>query len=173
MEPTETRPGSFLIRRYSRKRREPPSEALILAGMIRVRHTCLTVLASVVLTIPAVPVFDGRQQFQLGNYWNHPYEERVAKGSTVMVLFSIRKSALPKAMKNAPESIKFVVYLNLLGVIVLEEPVDEVAGGPSQEEPQAFGVNSVRRIEEFHTGKQNADEENSEGGETVLDEAFL
>ena len=38
-----------------------------------------------------VPVFDGRKRFRLIKYRNHPYTGDIAKGSTVMLLFTVRK----------------------------------------------------------------------------------
>lgn len=48
----------------------------------------------------AVPVYDGRDKFQLGNYWDRPYKGTVSKGATVMLLFSIKKGNLPGGVQD-------------------------------------------------------------------------
>ena len=124
----------------------------------------------------AVPVFDGREAFQIGNYWERPYPGEVAEGSTVMTLFSIRKSELSQAMKkvpNLPEDVKFSIYLNILGVIVLEEAVDHFSEQPSEESPEAFGVDKTME----YVGSQETDEVvgtgDVESGIEELEESFL
>jgi hypothetical protein len=127
------------------------------------------------LNICKVPVYDGRDGFQLGNYWGRPYTGRVAKGSTVMVLFSTKKAELPEKMQeapNLPRSIKFAIYFNILGVVVLEEPVEKFSSEPSKEEPTAYGVDKVVEYEdELDDGI--VEEENKANIEEELDECVF
>lgn len=96
-----------------------------------------------------------------------------------MVFFTIKKAPLTKLMakaKNVPAGIKFAIYFNVLGIVVLEEPGEEVAGGPggpSQEEPQAFGVYSNRRLKPVEIVDQGGKSDDSEDEEVKLDETFL
>lgn len=70
----------------------------------------------------------------------------VAKGAMVMLLFSIRKGNLPSAVEEAkvlPAAIKFAIYLNILGVVVLAELAELFSEEQSREVPEAFGVDAV------------------------------
>jgi hypothetical protein len=125
-----------------------------------------------------VPVYDGREGFQLGHYWGRPYSGRIAKGSTVMVLFTTKKADLPEKMQEAPNlpgSVKFAIYFNVLGIVVLEEPVDKFSDEPSKEGPMAYGVEKVVEYEEESvTGNGNVEEQNKQDiEEKDLDESFL
>jgi hypothetical protein len=123
-----------------------------------------------------VPVYDGRDGFQLGNYWARPYSGRIAKGSTVMVLFTTKKADLPEKMQeapNLPRSIKFALYFNVLGIVVLEEPVDKFSGELSQEVPMAYGVDKIVEYEEKSETGNCEDENEPEIEEKDLDESFF
>jgi hypothetical protein len=94
----------------------------------------------------SVPIFDGREKFQLGSYWEKPYVGEISKGSTVMLLFSVKKGNVATATREAigmPDNIKFTIYLNILAVIVLAGPAEHFSNRVSQEDPEAFGVNSI------------------------------
>lgn len=113
-----------------------------------------------------VPIYDGREKFQLGNYWERPYAGEPAKGSTVMLLFSIRKGTLPQSVQgrnDLPRDLKVAIYFNILGAIVLAEPAERVSNNTSQEPPQSFGVENIR------TDLSGDDE----GEGRRVDEAFL
>lgn len=119
----------------------------------------------------AVPVYDGRDKFQLGNYWDRPYKGTVSKGATVMLLFSIKKGNLPGGVQDIrgfPTAIEFGIYLNILGIIVLAEPAEHFSEGGSQEGPEAFGVSAITRwsapVEE---------DTNDEESDAVIEEQFL
>lgn len=94
-----------------------------------------------------VPIYDGREKFQLGNYWERPYAGEPAKGSTVMLLFSTKKGTqLPKAVQkrnDVPRDLNVAIYFNILGVIVLAEPAERFSNNASHGPPQAFGVENV------------------------------
>lgn len=99
----------------------------------------------------AVPVYDGRTKFHLSTYWDRPYEGDVERDSTVMVLFTIRKGDLSKQMKkakNVPEKVKFAIYLNLLGIIVLEDPASDFSRESLPGEPVDFGVSEILKFEQ-------------------------
>lgn len=99
-----------------------------------------------ILTDVAVPVFDGRDKFQLGKYWDRPYTGKVTRGTTVMLVFSVKRGSLPKDVgdvEELPAAVKFAIYLNILGIIVLAEPADQFSNEASQEMPEAFGVDSI------------------------------
>lgn len=93
-----------------------------------------------------VPVYDGRDKFKLGNYWDKTYPGPVKKDSAVMLLFSIKKGSLPKRMQDRndlPHGIDFAIYFNILAIIVLAEPKERFSFKASDEEPPAFGVKSI------------------------------
>ncbi|KAF9779575.1 hypothetical protein BJ322DRAFT_1024444 [Thelephora terrestris] len=95
----------------------------------------------------AIPVYDGREQLRLGSYWEKPYLGDVKKDSAAMMLFSIRKGALPSAIQereDLPRALTTAVYFNILGVVVLAEPGEKSTSDNSGEGPEAFGVNSVQ-----------------------------
>ena len=119
----------------------------------------------------SVPVYDGRQKFQLGNYWDRPYTEKVEKGSTVMLLFSIKKGKLLKNVeefRGLPAAIKFAIYFNILGVVVLAEPAERFSEDVSEGDPEAFGVSSLVNWPEG--GESEGD---SESGSERIEEEFL
>ena len=99
----------------------------------------------------AVPVYDGRTRFQLGKYWECPYTGEVAKGSTVMLLFTIKKGTLPNRAKEAggmPVEVKVALYLNVVGVIVLAEPTDTFSEVSSEGSPNDAGVDEIKALPE-------------------------
>ena len=101
----------------------------------------------------------------MSKYWEHPYTGDVAKGSAVMLLFTVKKGSLPSRviMAVGMPPVKFGAYnLNVLGIIVLAEPSKPFSDVPSQGDPKAFGV-------EFIRGLPEAEESESEAG----DEPFL
>jgi hypothetical protein len=102
-----------------------------------------------------VPVFDGRTKFQLGRYWDSPYTGDVAKGSTVMQIFTIKKGTPPGSVEKARgmPAVKHAIYLNILGIVVLAEPSETLGEAPSQEGPHDFGVNVIREVQESEEGE--------------------
>ena len=129
-----------------------------------------------ILTISPVPVYDGRNGFQLGNYWAQPYPGAVVKGSTVMLLFSVRKGNLAKGMAeagNLPVNVEFAIYLNLLAVVVLAEPEDPFSEEPSLEGPAAFGVDSVVEFPDPEEGEPVEEEGEDDNEDEELEESFL
>ena len=93
----------------------------------------------------AVPVFDGRTQFQLGKYWENLYTGDVVKGSTVMLLFTIKKAPLPAGV--VMPGLKSALYCNILGIVVLAEPSDTYSQTPSQETANDLGVDSIKELD--------------------------
>ena len=71
-------------------------------------------------TYHAVPVYDGHEKFKLNSFCDKPYKETIKDGSTVMVLFSVKKGSLGKKAQTAedlPGDVTFVLYLNILSII--------------------------------------------------------
>lgn len=98
------------------------------------------------LTKALVPLYDGRESFKLGRYWEKPYKENIKKDSALMLLFSVKRGNLPKNMQgrgDIPPGTNFAVYLNVLGIIVLSEPGERFSYIESQEHPETFGVRKV------------------------------
>ena len=126
-----------------------------------------------ILTKLTVPVYDGREGFQLGKYWNVEYDGEVTNGSTVMVLFSTKRGELAKAMKgigNLPKGLEFGVYFQILSVVVLTGPSEQFSDTPSQEGPEAFGVDRVQIWGEVAGGE---DGNEGEKEDEVIDEPLL
>jgi len=116
-----------------------------------------------------VSIYDGHQKFQLGNYWDRPYTGKIEKGSTVMLLFSIKKGNLPKSLEEVqglPAAIKFAIYFNILRIIVLAEPAEQFSEDISEGDPEAFGVNTIIEWPE-------EEESESESGGEEIEEEFL
>jgi len=112
-----------------------------------------------------VPVYDGRDKFQLGNYWDHPYMEDIADGATVMLLFSVKKGGLPKGAEGANIwDAKFAIYPNILAIILLADPAECFSNIRSQEGPEAFGVDSILG---------ESENEDDETDNEVAEEPFL
>jgi hypothetical protein len=123
-----------------------------------------------------VPVYDGRHGFQLGKYWEHSYDSNIPKGSTVMVLFSLRKGALAgsiKDLRHLPKGISFAFYPNILGVVVLADPVDCPPSDPSSAPPVTFGVNEILEYKEPEIPKPEEKDDDAEVTSIELDEEFL
>ena len=76
------------------------------------------------LTTCSVPIHDGQEQFQLGKYWETPSMGVVTKGSMV-ILFTVRKGALPKGMEEVEgmlDTVKCVTYLNVSRQSEIDDP---------------------------------------------------
>jgi hypothetical protein len=68
-----------------------------------------------------------------------------------MLLFSVKKGSISPAVIGAvgmPDDMKFAIYLNILAVIVLAEPAERFSDTASQEEPKAFGVDSIVQLDD-------------------------
>ena len=80
----------------------------------------------------------------------HPYAGDVVKGATVMLLFTVKRGKLADGVVTARgmSSIQSGIYPNVLVIVVLAEPSKPFSQVPSQEEPVAFGVDSIRELEE-------------------------
>lgn len=120
--------------------------------------------------ICTVPVYDGREEFHLSQYWARPYEGAVERDSAVMVLFTVNKSGLSKAMKEAkgvPKCVKFALYFNLLGIIVLEDPVDDFSRESLPGAPESFGVSTICKFEAEVKGQEHFAEDDDEDEEVA------
>jgi len=65
-----------------------------------------------------------------------------------------------------PNNIKSALYFNTLGVIAIAEPKEHFSKAPSQEGPQAFGVDSIVELPDTQES-----EDESDGGKP--EESFL
>ena len=93
----------------------------------------------------------------------------LSKGSTVMLLFTVKKGNLSTAVKDAigmPEDIKFAIYFNILAVIVLAEPAERFSNSPSKEGPEAFGVDRIIQLPESQ--ESESEDENDKPEEPFL-----
>ena len=127
------------------------------------------------LTCVSVPVFDGHDGVRLASYWEHPYPGDVPKGCAVMLLFSIKKGKLGEAIRvapNLPEDVKFALYLNILGVVVLAEGAEQFSDVPSQEPPEAFSVDNVLKFGGA-PDVDNDDVDDDENADTLPDDPLL
>ena len=62
-----------------------------------------------------------------------------------MLLFTARKSTLPRGVdgaRNMPP-VKFAIYFNVLGIILLAGPSETFSKLSSREDPKDFGVESI------------------------------
>lgn len=92
----------------------------------------------------AVPIYDGRDEFSLSNYWVKKYRGDVQPGSSVVVLFSIRQGRRPKNLRRLG-SLQ-AVYLYVLGVIVVAEAGDPYYVKTPPNLDEALGVNEMPRL---------------------------
>ena len=95
------------------------------------------------LQVFSVPIYDGCEKFQLSSYWERPCLGVPSKGSTVMLLFSIKKGALPPGVDKAagiPANVKFAIYFSILMVMVIAEPTERFSSSLCKEGLEAFGL---------------------------------
>lgn len=74
---------------------------------------------------------------------------------------------------NVPENIKFAIYLSVVGVVILEEPVDEFSDQTSQESPEAFGVDKILDYIDPQMAEEAEVSDYVESGSEELKESFL
>ncbi|KAF9777705.1 hypothetical protein BJ322DRAFT_1084037 [Thelephora terrestris] len=137
--------GGPSTKRKGRQNMAPIDGPTLKEGDTSEHHSFLHRTATI-LILPSVPVYDGRDQLRLGNYWERPYLEDIKKDAAVMMLFSVKKGALPKAVQDwedLPRGLTTAVYLNILAIVLLADPVDPFSDYESGEHPGAFGVESV------------------------------
>lgn len=106
-----------------------------------------------------VPIYDGREEFTLSQYWKKEYVGDVKPGSTVVVLFSVKQGPLPTRVKIS-QWMKGV-YLFVLGVIVIAEPAEPFCLDTSPVPTDVQGVSYLRRL----LTREVLDEED-DGGES-------
>lgn len=93
----------------------------------------------------------GVGKFQLGKYRETVHPGDVAKSSTVMLLFTIKKGVLPPGLAETHSllTVKVAIYLNILGVVVLTESSDlQRYPVGSQEVFNDLGVDVVNELED-------------------------
>ena len=74
---------------------------------------------------------------------------------------------------NVLKSVKFAIYLNMVGVVVLKEPANEFSDQSSQESPEAFGVDKIMDYVEPEATEEVEETEGVEFGNKELAESFL
>ena len=112
-----------------------------------------------------VPVYDGRSSFSLAKYWAKPYHDDVAPGTTVTILFSIKRGNIPEDAKGYTISGTLAgVYLNVLAVVVIAENSDPFIPDTSPDPVAVHGVDRLPRLEEFGNTSLE-DEDNLAGAE--------
>lgn len=105
-------------------------------------------------------MFDGRENFSVNRYWAQPYDNPVAVGSNVMVLFSM-KVAQPKnkaesfGLKNMKK-----IFLNVLGVVVLAGPSDDFCPEVGADPDEVHGVDRLPRLADHVAVGSDDEEEN-------------
>lgn len=112
-----------------------------------------------------MPVYDGHEGFQLGRYWERPYEGEVSRGSMVMLLFSTRKGNVPDRMggaPNIPKNVKFTVYFNTLGIVVLEEPSGYWNRSTGQGKAETYGMDKIVEYNKIQEEEMAEEEEGLE-----------
>ena len=67
-----------------------------------------------------------------------------------MLLFTVKKGNLPSGVATAlgAPPVKFGAYLNVIGIVVLAKPSEPFSEVPSQEDPEAFGMDFINELPE-------------------------
>lgn len=95
-------------------------------------------------------MYDGRKKFSLAKYWETKYGKEVNPGTTVTILFSIKRGNIPEDAKLFDISDKLTgVYLNVLAVIVIAEPSDSFSMDTTPDPATVHGVDKLPRLEDF------------------------
>ena len=68
-----------------------------------------------------------------------------------MLLYTVKKGSLPAGAATATgmPPVKFGIYLNVVGIVVLAGPSEEFSKVPSHEAPNAFGVEMIKELPEW------------------------
>ena len=68
-----------------------------------------------------------------------------------MLLFTVKKGSLPCGLEEVLglPPVKFGIYLNILGIVLLTEPSKHFSYTSSQEKPEAFGVDTIKVLSEY------------------------
>lgn len=114
-------------------------------------------------TFFTVPVYDGRENFSLAKYWARKYQGDVKAGTTVCILFSAKQGKLSR--ETAPIAISGMIgiYLNVLGVVVLEEPSDAFCPDGSPDPGEVHGIDYLRRLSEVEVEPDEGDHDGVDG----------
>lgn len=117
-----------------------------------------------------VLVYNGHKNLALVKYWNKLYDRKLEVSTTVSLLFSIKKGTLPVNARNFRCSKEMVgVYVNILAVIVLEDPTDAFCIDTSPVPETVHGVDDLPRLPEGEvegdTEEDDIEDEIAEGVE--------
>ena len=75
----------------------------------------------------------------------------VVKGSTMMLLSTIKKGTLPNGardVRDMPATVNYTTYLNIVGIVVLVEPSDTFTQVSSQKGLNNVGVDEIKQLPE-------------------------
>jgi hypothetical protein len=78
-----------------------------------------------------------------------------------MLLFSAEKGRLPYGMEKATgmPAVESAIRLNILGIILLADPSETFTQVSSREDPSAFGVDSIRKLQGREESESVVEEE--------------
>ena len=94
-----------------------------------------------------VPVYDGRKDYSPSKYWARLYDQAFEIGTMVTLLFSIKKGTLPENARHFRHSQEMVgVYVNILAIVVLANPMDAFCLDTSPDPEMVHGVESLPRL---------------------------
>ena len=117
-----------------------------------------------------VPIYDGHKEYSLSKYWAKLYDHALDIGTTVTLLFSIKKGTLPKNTRYFRRSQEMVgVYVNILTIVVLADPTDAFCLDTSPDPKTVHGVESLPRLAtaeiEGEGDEEDVGDDNSHGVE--------
>lgn len=113
-------------------------------------------------TYSTVPVYDGRSKFSLAKYWEKEYTDDVAPGSTVFVLFSVRKGKPHPNADYVKAKNMAVVYLNVLGIVVIADPSDAFCLDQTPDPKEVHGVDVLPRLKDYVEAEAGGEEDKKE-----------
>ena len=94
-----------------------------------------------------VPVYDGRKNLNPAKYWDKLYDRDLEIGTTVTLLFSIKKGTLPENARQFRRSKDMVgVYVNILAIVVLADPTDTFCQDTPPDLETVHGVDCLPRL---------------------------
>ena len=137
----------------------------------QITNLVTTPLSTIVLMTDVallVLVYDGWKNLNPVKYWDKLYDRELEVGTTVTLLFSIKKGTLPENAQQFRRSKEMVgVYVNILAVVILADPTDTFCQDTSLDPETVHGVDSLPRLpgEEVagESEEEDADDDNADG----------
>ena len=114
-----------------------------------------------------VPVYDGRKNLNPVKYWDKLYDHDLEIGTTVTLLFSIKKGTLPENAQQFRRSKDMVgVYVKILAIVVLADPTDAFCEDTSPDPETVHGVDCLPRLpgEEVAGESEEVDADDDDAG---------